>query len=78
MTDQSEEKDRQEFLAILEARLAQGATEYGNKSFNKGYAELRRELLAELEDIAGWSYILWRKIKVRLEALERQVPPDVG
>lgn len=66
MTDKSEEKDRQEFLAILEGRLAQGASEYGNKSFNRTYTDLRNELLQEYLDVAGWAYISWRKAKGQL------------
>ena len=69
MTDHS---DRAEFLAQLDARLAQGEREYGNKSFHKSFAQLRDELLQEYLDVAGWAYISWRKAKLQLASAERR------
>lgn len=65
-----EEQDRQEFLDLLSSRLAQGQRDYGNKSFFKSYGDLRRELLMEYLDVAGWAYISWRKAKRTLETVE--------
>jgi hypothetical protein len=69
----SDSLDRAEFLAQLEARLAQGEREYGNKSFHKSFAQLRDELLQEYLDVAGWAYISWRKAKIQLARTERGV-----
>lgn len=69
----SDSLDRAEFLAQLEARLAQGEREYGNKSFHKSFAQLRDELLQEYLDVAGWAYISWRKAKIQLDRVERGV-----
>lgn len=65
--------DRQEFLQLLEARLAQGEREYGNKSFNRTFTDLRNELLQEYLDVAGWAYISWRKAKERLMMAQLRV-----
>lgn len=69
----SDSQDRSEFLAQLEARLAQGEREYGNKSFHRSFAQLREELLQEYLDVAGWAYISWRKAKMQLADVERGV-----
>jgi hypothetical protein len=70
---EQEQRDRQEFLALLEARLAQGAAEYGNKSFARTFANLREELLCEYLDVAGWAYISWAKARASLLKLEQQL-----
>lgn len=78
VTTMNEHLDRQEFLALLEARLAQGERDYGNKSFSKTYSALREELLCEYLDVAGWAYISWRKAREALQNAERklgQLPP---
>jgi hypothetical protein len=74
-----EQQDRQQFLALLESRLAQGQRDYGNASFYKSYAKLRDELLCEYLDVAGWAYISWRKAKRQLATVEErlaQLPND--
>lgn len=59
---------RSQFLSKVAARMEVGASEYGNLSFFKpGTPE---EILEEVEDIAGWSYVLWVKLKMRLEAVQ--------
>jgi hypothetical protein len=55
-----------EFLSHLRARLAKGAKEYGDASFNKPILDSTDEILEEIEDIAGWSFILWAQAKRRL------------
>jgi hypothetical protein len=67
-----EAQDRQEFLALLESRLAQGQRDYGNASFYKTHEQLRNELLMEYLDVAGWAYISWRKAKRKLEDVQQQ------
>lgn len=61
---QKEQELRLEFLETLAARLATGAAEYGNKSFNKTRAQLKQEMEQELLDIAGWAYVMWAKLKI--------------
>lgn len=55
------------FVVRLRARLAAGAREYGNSSFNRPGAELVDEMMQELEDVCGWALLLW----VRLDRVHR-------
>lgn len=57
------------FVARLRARLTAGAAAYGDRSFNRPAAELVDEIQQELEDVCGWSLILW----IRLERLRGRV-----
>lgn len=69
----NESQNRVMFLRELEARLAKGAQEYGNKSFNRSFKDLTDEVLQEYLDIAGWAYVGWAKAKERLEIIEEQM-----
>lgn len=60
---------RREFLASLDARLDQGAKDYGEKSFSRSLPELLGELEQELLDQAGWAYVSWCKIQRMKAAL---------
>lgn len=51
------------FLERLTARLAKGEQEYGQASFARTVPELCDEIQQELEDVAGWGYVLWTKIQ---------------
>lgn len=67
------------FLDRLRARLERGAQDYGDKSFSKPLAELSDESLQEVEDIAGWSFVMWVRLRRRLErlrAVEREAFPS--
>ena len=69
MQDPTQESDlRLDFLDQVAARLAKGAEEYGNESFEKPGTEA--EILEELIDVAGWAYVAWVKMRRRLENLE--------
>ena len=57
------------FVERLRARLAAGAKTYGGGSFTRPAAELVDEIQQELEDVCGWSLILW----IRLDALRTRV-----
>jgi len=57
------------FVARLRPRLAAGAATYGDVSFRRPAAELLDEVQQELEDVCGWSLILW----VRIEELRQRV-----
>lgn len=50
------------FVTRLRARLAAGAREYGDRSFTRPPAELVDEVMQELEDVAGWSLLLWLRL----------------
>jgi hypothetical protein len=69
----NESLNRTVFLRELESRLAKGAQEYGNKSFNRSFRDLTEEVLQEYLDIAGWAYVGWAKAKERLEIIEAQM-----
>jgi len=55
------------FVTRLRARLNAGSIEYGNASFERPAAELIDEIQQELEDVAGWGFLLWLRLS-RLRA----------
>jgi len=57
------------FTTRLRARLDAGAREYGSTTFERPAAELIDEIQQELEDVAGWGFVLW----VRLDRLRAHV-----
>lgn len=57
------------FVARLRTRLEVGAATYGDISFTRPAAELVEEIQQELEDVCGWSLLLW----IRLERLKAGV-----
>lgn len=59
----------QEFAAAVESRLAQGARDYGDKSFSREPAELIEEIRQELRDVAGWAFVLDRRLATMARAL---------
>jgi len=61
--------DLDRFVARLRLRLTAGAATYGDVSFTRPAAELVDEVQQELEDVCGWSLILW----LRLERLRGRV-----
>lgn len=52
-----------EFITAIHARLEAGEREYGDGSFRKGQSKLVGEVLEELEDVCGWSFVLWCRVK---------------
>lgn len=58
------------FAAEVRARLEQGRADYGDRSFSADPDELLRELQQEALDLAGWGYVLFRRIEAMREALE--------
>ena len=75
----SRESLQQEFLAKLGTRLHEGARSYGDQSFYRDRAA--REILDELLDVAGWAFVAWVQMRMRLEKLtldaEELEDPDV-
>lgn len=57
------------FVDRLRARLITGAATYDNASFTRPAPELVDEVQQELEDVCGWSLLLW----IRLERLNQSV-----
>ncbi len=60
---------RGRFAERLRARLITGAATYGDASFARPAPELVDEVQQELEDVCGWSLLLW----IRLERLKQSV-----
>jgi hypothetical protein len=57
------------FVAELRMRLAAGAKQYGNRSFERPSAEVINEIEQELLDVSGWSLVWWLRIqRARLAA----------
>lgn len=54
----------QHFVSRLRARLDAGAATYGDVSFTRPAVELVDEVMQELEDVCGWSLILWLRLEV--------------
>jgi hypothetical protein len=63
ISDMALAEDLPEFQRILDARLDQGRRQYGDGSFSKDPLELVKEMQQETLDIAGWGFILWRRLK---------------
>ena len=68
MTDINAAFDR--FVAHLRARLVAGAATYGEASFQRPAADLVDEVQQELEDVCGWSLILWTRLERLRERLD--------
>lgn len=62
------------FFARVQARLEQGERDYGNKSFTRPAGELLDEIQQELEDVCGWSTILWSRLQRLRDELAIGVP----
>jgi hypothetical protein len=61
-----------DFAATVEARLAAGVREYGDRSLTAAPGRLADEIGQELADAAAWSFILWQRIR----ALHERVDPE--
>lgn len=60
------------FVQRLRARLVAGAATYGDHSFTRPAAELVDEIQQELEDVCGWSLLLWIRLDRLRGAIEQQ------
>jgi hypothetical protein len=57
---------RAEFDVFADAvadRLEHGAQAYRDRSFERPSVELVGEVLEELEDVAGWAFLLWTRLQ---------------
>tara|TARA_A100001391_G_C4889634_1_gene230508 strand:+ start:388 stop:606 length:219 start_codon:yes stop_codon:yes gene_type:complete len=58
-----DDQEIEEFVTQLRNRLYAGKKEYGDKSFEKLWDALHQERLEEAFDVAGWSFVMWAKLK---------------
>lgn len=59
------------FFFEVKGRMEKGEREYGGESFGKPVSTLAYEMMQEVEDIAGWGYIQWRRlVALRQRGLE--------
>jgi hypothetical protein len=66
--------DLDRFVVHLRARLEAGAKTYGDSSFRRPASQLVDEVMQELEDVAGWSVLLWirlDRLRTRVEELDQ-------
>ena len=73
MLSEELEKSITIFFAKVYDRASKGATEYGDKSFERKNVQLIGELQEEIADIASWGWILWHKLeklKTKLEQVD--------
>jgi hypothetical protein len=64
------------FIAAVAERLEAGRGSYGGRSFSRSVEELIGEIEEELEDVAGWAFILWCRIARLREILPKDGLPD--
>lgn len=63
-----------DYFRKVQKRLHDGEAEYGGKSFTTtDQLKLYDELMEELEDIPGWAFILWYRVKQAKAAYERSL-----
>ena len=60
-----------QFSKRVEARMEAGSKEYGDGSFSREPTELISEISEELEDIMGWTFILWTRLQGLSKRLEK-------
>ena len=68
---------QREFLDKLGRRLDKGAREYGDRSFEQSPGRTVEELLEEIEDIAGWAFVLWVQARKRLGGVASGIEQDM-
>ena len=68
------------FTEEVLARLYTGARTYGDGSFSRTPEELCAEILQELDDVMGWGFILWCRVREMMEGVEArgdgEPPPE--
>ncbi len=65
------------FTEEVLSRLHVGAREYGDESFHRNPGELCEEVLQELDDVMGWGFVLWCRVKRLQERLKSLEFPSV-
>jgi hypothetical protein len=62
------------FVSAVRGRLEKGRTTYGDRSFSADPDDLLAELQQEALDLAGWGFVLYRRIE-RMRCDIRAIPP---
>lgn len=65
------EQDLEAFIENIRERYQKGKRVYGDASFDRPVVELITEIQQELEDVAGWSAIVWSQLEGLRRKLER-------
>ncbi len=52
-----------DFAQAVRVRLDAGRAAYGDRSFDGAPEDLAREIQEELEDVCGWAFVLWERIR---------------
>jgi hypothetical protein len=63
----------EEFTTRVLARLDKGRQAYGDRSFDRAPGELLAEIREELEDVCGWSFVLWCRLADLEQALAERI-----
>lgn len=63
-----------EFERRVAARLERGAVDYGDVSMHRPAVDLIDEIQQELEDVTGWSALLWLRLE-NIKAKAQKVDP---
>jgi hypothetical protein len=71
-------REWREFLNRVEARMAAGAREYGEASFARDPEDLCDEIRQEIEDVCGWAFILWCRVRDIERHNETRSTPSSG
>jgi hypothetical protein len=59
----------EKFVALLEKKLDVGAQQYGDASFSKHGVKIIDDVMEELMDVCGWSFVLYVKVNRLKERL---------
>lgn len=69
----------EKFTAKVLLRLEEGARVYGDASLDLPTPRLTEEIQQELEDVAGWSILLWmrlERIRSTTEAIRKRIDQE--
>ena len=70
------EKDWPVYIDAVKNRLIAGASTYGDNSFHLPAENLIHEIQAELEDVCGWSWLLWCRLESVIAKLKENEHGD--
>jgi hypothetical protein len=63
------------FVGAVGGRLAAGQRVYGDASLDASPVTLANEIEDEVLDLAGWGFLLWRRLRALRAALPATRPP---
>ena len=63
-------EDWPQFMESVRLRMEKGREAYGDRSFLRPPGELAGEVEEELLDVAGWSFILWNRVRILRNAIK--------